>query len=47
MKRKKPVTIRKKISGEIEIEETIKHLEALKKQFYPIKKTKTTKENGK
>ena len=34
----KPVTVRKKISGEIEIEETIKHLEALKRQFYPTKK---------
>jgi hypothetical protein len=44
----KPITIRKKISGEIEIEETIKHLEALKKQFHPtIKKIKTTKKNGK
>jgi hypothetical protein len=48
----KPITIRKKISGEIEIEDTIKHLEALKKQFYPTKKrttkkTKTTKKNGK
>ena len=30
------------------IEDTIKHLEALKKQFYPTtKKTKTTKKNGK
>ena len=48
----KPVTIRKKISGEIEIEDTIKHLDTLKKQFYPTKKrttkkTKTTKKNGK
>jgi hypothetical protein len=45
----KPVTIRKKISGEIEIEDTIKHIEALKKKFYPTKKktTKTTKKNEK
>jgi hypothetical protein len=48
----KPITIRKKISGEIEIEDTIKHLETLKKQFYSTekrtaKKTKTTKKNEK
>jgi hypothetical protein len=43
----KPITIRKKISGEIEIEDTIKHLEALKKQFHPTKRiTKKTKKNG-
>jgi hypothetical protein len=40
----KPITIRKKISGEIEIEDTIKHLEALKKQFYPTHKTTKRKE---
>ncbi|MDR2586034.1 MAG: DUF4160 domain-containing protein [Prevotellaceae bacterium] len=40
----KPITIRKKITGEIEIGETIKHLEALQKQFYPARKTK---KNGK
>jgi hypothetical protein len=44
----KPVTNKKKISGEIEIEDTIKHLEELKKKFYPTtKKTKTSKKNGK
>jgi hypothetical protein len=39
----KPITIRKKISGEIEIEDTIKHLESLKKQFYPTKKENKNK----
>jgi len=34
----KPVTIRKKVSGEIEIDDTVKHLEELKKKFY--RKTK-------
>ena len=51
----KPITIKKKISGEIEIEDTIKHLEVLKKRFYPTEKSttkkdrpsKTTKKNGK
>lgn len=31
----KPITIRKKVSGEIEIEDTVKYLEELKKKFYP------------
>ena len=36
----KPVTIRKKVSGEIEIDDTVKHLEELKKKFYPKTKKK-------
>ena len=31
----KSITIRKKVSGEIEIEDTVQHLEKLKKKFYP------------
>ena len=44
----KPVTIRKKISGEVEIEDTMKHLEELKKQFFPTtKKPQKTNKNEK
>ncbi|MDR0812087.1 MAG: DUF4160 domain-containing protein [Paludibacter sp.] len=41
----KPVTIREKVSGEIEIEDTVKHLEELKQKFYPTAKqqAKTSK----
>ena len=43
----KSVTIRKKVSGGIEIEDTIQHLEELKKKFYPKEKKqqKKTKSN--
>jgi len=38
----KSVTVRKKVSGKIEIEDTVKHLEELQKKFYP-RRTKSTK----
>jgi len=39
----KSITIRKKVSGAVEIEDTVKHLEELKKKFYPTNKKQTKK----
>ena len=42
----KSITIRKKISGDIEIDDTVNHLEELKKKFHPTPK-KQPKKNKK
>ena len=39
----KSVTVTKKVAGEVEIEDTVQHMEELKKKFYPTVKKQPNK----